>query len=111
MLLCYEVNALMGTCMLGHCGCVRLFCDLTDGSPPGSSVRGILQAKILEWVAMPSSRGSSQPRDQTHMSLIPPALAGRFFMTSTPGKPLGVVKGKSKVEVPVLLSEIFLTLP
>ena len=32
-------------------------------------------------------------------------------MTSTPGKPLGVVKGKSKVEVPVLLSEIFLTLP
>ena len=35
--------------------------------PPGSSVRGILQARILEWVAMPSSRGSSQPRDQTRV--------------------------------------------
>ena len=39
-----------------------------DCSPPGSSVRGTLQARILEWVAMPSSRGSSQPRDWTHVS-------------------------------------------
>ena len=39
-----------------------------DYSPLGSSVHGILQARILEWVAMPSSRGSSQPRDQTHVS-------------------------------------------
>ena len=37
-------------------------------SPLGSSVRGILQARALEWVAMPSSRGSSQPRDRTHVS-------------------------------------------
>ena len=37
--------------------------DLMDCSPPGSSVHGILQASILEWVAMPSSRGSSRPRD------------------------------------------------
>ena len=37
--------------------------DPTDYSLPGSSVHGILQAKILEWVAMPSSRGSPQPRD------------------------------------------------
>ena len=36
-----------------------------DYSPPGSSVHGILQARILEWIAMPSSRGSSQPRDWT----------------------------------------------
>ena len=40
-------------------------CDSMDCSPPGSSVHGILQARILEWVAMPSSRGSSKPRDQT----------------------------------------------
>ena len=40
-------------------------CDPMDCSPPGSSVHGILQARILEWVAMPSSRGSSRPRDQT----------------------------------------------
>ena len=37
--------------------------DSVDCSPPGSSVHGILQARILEWVAMPSSRGPSQPRD------------------------------------------------
>ena len=40
-------------------------CDPMDCSPPGSSVHGISQARILEGVAMPSSRGSSQPRDQT----------------------------------------------
>ena len=38
-------------------------CDPIDSSPPGSPVPEILQARILEWVAMPSSRGSSQPRD------------------------------------------------
>ena len=37
--------------------------DPMDRSPPGSSVPGILQARILEWVARPSSRGSSEPRD------------------------------------------------
>ena len=37
-------------------------CDRMDYSPPGSSVQGILQVRILEWLAMPSSRGSSQPR-------------------------------------------------
>ena len=44
------------------------FWDPMDCSPPGSSVHGILQARILEWVAMPSSRGSSQPRDGTFCS-------------------------------------------
>ena len=42
---------------------------------PGSSVHGILQVRILEWVAIPFSRGYSQPRDQTQVSRI----AGRFF--------------------------------
>ena len=42
--------------------------------PLGSSVHGILQARILEWVAIPFSRGSSQPRDQTQI-----CIAGRFF--------------------------------
>ena len=40
-------------------------CDPMDCSPPGSSVHGILQARILEWVVISFSRGSSQPRDQT----------------------------------------------
>ena len=48
---------------------VWLFCNPMDGSPPGFSAYEILQARILEWVAMPSSRGSSQPRDQTWVSL------------------------------------------
>ena len=43
-------------------------CDPTDCSPPGSSVRGILQARVPEWVAIPFSRVSSQPRDRTLVS-------------------------------------------
>ena len=51
-------------------------CESIDYNLPGSSVHGILQARILEWVAMPFSRGSSQPRDRTQVSHI----AGRFFI-------------------------------
>ena len=54
--------------------CLTL-CDPMDYSPPGSSVHGILQAGILEWVAIPFSRASSWPRDRTQLSCI----AGRFF--------------------------------
>ena len=49
--------------------------DPRDCSPPGSSVHGILQARILEWVAISFSRGSSQPRDRTQVSCI----GGRCF--------------------------------
>ena len=57
------------TCLLAKSlqSCLTL-CDPMDCSPLGSSVHRILQARILEWVAMPSSRGSSWPRDQTHGS-------------------------------------------
>ena len=48
----------------------RTLCDPKDCSPPGSSVHGILQARILHWVAIPFSRGSSQTRDGTHISCI-----------------------------------------
>ena len=51
-------------------------------SPPGFLSMGILQERFLEWVALPSSRGFSQPRDQT-TSLTSPALASGFFTTST----------------------------
>ena len=57
-------------------------CDPVDCSPPGSSVHGILQARILEWVAMLFSRGSSRPRDQTGVSCI----ASRFFTAEPPGE-------------------------
>ena len=56
-------------CLLVTQSCPTL-CDPMDCCPPGSSVHGILQARILEWVAMPFSRGSSQPRDWIHVSCI-----------------------------------------
>ena len=58
-----------------------------DRSLAGFSVHGILQARVLEWVAMPYSRGSSQPRDQTHVSHVS-YFAGRFLTAEPPGKPL-----------------------
>ena len=63
MLLCYA--KLLKSCLT--------LCDPINSSLPGSSVTGILQTRILEWVAMPSSRGSSQPRDRiciTYVSCI-----------------------------------------
>ena len=61
---------------------IQLFADPLDCSPPGSSVHGILQARILEWDSMPSSRGSSQPRDQTLISYAS-CIGRQFFTTST----------------------------
>ena len=54
------------------------FWDPVGCSLPGSSVHGILQARILEWVAMPPSRGSSRPRDQTRVSYV---LAGELVVS------------------------------
>ena len=70
--------------LLGH---VHL-CDPVDCSPPGSSVHGISQAIILEWVVIPFSRKSSWPRDQTHISCIHCVsyIAGRFSPGEPPGK-------------------------
>ena len=53
------------------------FWDPTDCSPPGSSIHGSLQSRILQWMAIPFSRRSSWPRAQTQISCI----AGRFFTT------------------------------
>ena len=61
-------------------------CDPMGCSPPSSSVHGIIQASILQWVAMPSSRRSSRPRDQTCISCSF-CIAGRFFIAEPPGKP------------------------
>ena len=67
--------------------CLTLY-DPTDCSMPGSSVHEIFQTGTLEWVAMPSSRGSSNPGVKP-TSLASPALAGGFFTTCTlPGKPI-----------------------
>ena len=70
-------------CVLSHFSHVGLFHPM-DCSPPGSSVLGILQARTLEWVSMPSSRGSSPSRDQTWVFCI--ALG--FFTTEPLEKPM-----------------------
>ena len=58
-------------------------CGPMDCIPPGSSVHGILQVRILEWVAMPYSEGSFQPRDRIKStSLASHTLADRFFTPS-----------------------------
>ena len=67
--------------------CLTL-CNPRDCSPPGSSVHGILQARILEWVAMLSFRGIFLTQGSSQHLLPSPALAGRFFTTSAPGEPL-----------------------
>ena len=72
-----RINAYMHAKLLQLC---PTLCELMDCSLWGSSVHGILQARTLEWAAMPSSRGSSRPRDWT-ASLTSPALAGGFFTT------------------------------
>ena len=56
-------------CQSFSLSCLAL-CDPMDHSPPGSSVHGILKARILEWVAIPFSRGSSWPRDHNKVSCI-----------------------------------------
>ena len=63
-------------------------CELVDCSPPGSSVHGILQARVLEWVALLTPRGSSQHRDWTCVSPIKLALASGFLTTSATWEPL-----------------------
>ena len=63
--------------LLSH---VLLFCNPIDHSPPGSSVCGISQARILEWIAISFSSGSSWPQDQTCIYCI----AGGFFTTKSP---------------------------
>ena len=56
------------------------------GMQPGSPVHGTLQARILEWVATPPSKGSSQPRDQTHVYVS--SIAGGFFPAEPPRRPI-----------------------
>ena len=77
--------------ILCMCACVRAkslqscptLCDPMDRSQPGSSVHGIPQARILQWVAMPSCREYFQPRDYPRS----PALQADSLLSEPPGKP------------------------
>ena len=85
--------AILYWCCLGTKLCLPL-CNPIDCSLPGSSVHGLSQARTLEWVAISSSRASSQPRDGTRIS----CLANGFFTTSYLGSSIFVV-GISYLEI------------
>ena len=78
--------SLMHACIQSLQSCLTL-CNSMHCSPPGSSVHRILQARILEWVAVPTFRGSSQPKDQTHVFCI---AGGLFTVWATRGALDGV---------------------
>ena len=59
-------------------GSVQIFCNTMDHSLPGSCVHGILKGRILEFISISSSTGSSQPRDQTRIAYVS-CIAGRYF--------------------------------
>ena len=104
---------------LGVCVCVCVcvhsatqpcltLCNLIECSPPGSSVHEIFQARILEWAVISSSRGSSQPRDQTHISCVS-CLVGGFLITSTTWEALTwSINGTSTIVVCRCFSSPFL---
>ena len=75
----------MRACVLALQSCLTL-CNSLDCSPPGCHVHGILQARILEWDAMPSFRRSSRPRDRTYISWVA-CIIGGFFTPEPLGKP------------------------
>ena len=83
-----------------RCVCAKLLqlcstlCYPEDNSWPGSSVHGILQARTLAWFAMPSSRGSSQLRDQTHVSYI--SCISRWVLYHLESPYEEVIKGYAK---------------
>ena len=79
-------------CSLAAKSCPTV-CGPVDCSLPGSSVHGISQARVLEWIAICSSRKSSQVRDQTPVSY----LAGGFFTTEPPGKSLYIYTTMCKI--------------
>ena len=87
---CFPTSGLYGTWRLSLLllvaqSCLTL-CDPVDCSPPGCSVHGTLQAGMLEWVPMPSSRGSSRPRDRSRVSRLLRWQAGSLPPVP-PGKP------------------------
>ena len=82
------LNQKMGNKSKNVCVCSVMsnFCDPMNYSSPGFSVHGIFQARILEWTTISNSRGSSQLRDQTHISCT--FCTGKWFLNHcAPGKP------------------------
>ena len=86
MLFLFETKLGPGTlhcrayCCVSHSVMSWLFCDPINCSPPGSSVHGVSQARVLEWAAISSTRGSSPPRDPSNPGLHI-CISGRLFTT------------------------------
>ena len=78
--LCFKHHSLVfqSCCLLQRAQSCLTLCDPTDYSPPGSSVNGIFQARMLGWVAISFSMGSPQARDQTHVSCV--SYTGRWIL-------------------------------
>ena len=74
---CLKGSGGFGVCIKSLQLCLIL-CDPMGCSLPGSSVHGILQARTLDWVVLPFSRGSARPRDQTHISYV--SCTGRWAL-------------------------------
>ena len=99
-------------CILILCVCVHtctqsclILCDLINCSPPCSFVHGIFQARTLEWAAISSSRGSSQPRDRTWVSCV--SCTGRRISLPLvpPEKPSYTLTCSQTEEMPPLIGE------
>ena len=88
-----ENNNGVCVCLVAHL--CPTFCDPVDCNQPGSSVHGILQARILEWVAFSFSRGSSWSRDRTRVSYI----IGRFFTIWATREAPNTSEGKTLLKV------------
>ena len=78
----FYIQRKMCVCVLSHFSRVPTSCDSMGCNRPGTSVHGILQARVLDWIAISSSSGSSSPRDRTLLS----CLAGGFFTSEPSGK-------------------------
>ena len=78
-----------------------ILCDPMIYSPPSSSVHGIFQARILEWVAIPFSRESSLPRDRTLVS----ALQADSFTPEPQGKPIVSISGKQRMNIRIQIAD------
>ena len=91
----YRASTMVCCCLVSQL-CPTL-CDPMDCRPLGSSIHGISQARILEWVAISFSRGASWPRDGSWVSWASPALQADSFTTESLGKPfyygLGAILG------------------
>ena len=90
---CIRLKETKCSCLVAK-SCLILVTPI-DCSLPGSSVHKIFQTKLLEWVTVPSCRGSFQPKDQTHVSRTS-FIVGSFFTAKPPGKPMCFLAGWKK---------------